>query len=184
MKILLSHLMRSSTGRTLGPKPSEYFIARNGLNSAAFKIVVAPVKRFPRSGDIVEEIGNHIFHQFVARTAAFAGHLVKLPLHLGFEMHFHAVSFFLSDYSKQKTGTSPPHVPQHDVTRRFHEEFRDEALPLGSRSLPLRSEYAVLAPIAPYPSIAANCACVSPALRRARAMASEARQKSACRGRL
>jgi hypothetical protein len=110
MKIIPSHLMRSSPGRTLRPEPREYFSARDGLNSATFEIVVTSVKRLPRCSDIVKKVGDHVFHQLVARAATLAGHLVKLRLHLGFEMHFHAVSF-LSDYAKRHTKAAPFQFP-------------------------------------------------------------------------
>jgi len=52
-----------SAGRALGSEPCEDFLARNRLNPAAFHIVVAAVKRFPREGDVFETIRHDVFDQ-------------------------------------------------------------------------------------------------------------------------
>jgi hypothetical protein len=83
-------MVLGATGRAFGPEPREYFFARDEFNPSAFQIVVAPIKRFPRTGDFVKEIGHDVLHQFVTPASGISSHLFKLRLYFGGKVHFHA----------------------------------------------------------------------------------------------
>jgi hypothetical protein len=83
-------MVLGAAGRALGPEPREYFIAGDEFNPAAFQIVVAPIKRFPRKGDFVKEIGHDVLHQLVTPASGVSRHLFKLRLYFGGKVYFHA----------------------------------------------------------------------------------------------
>ena len=62
--------LRSRTvGRAPGPKPRDHFITGDGLHPAAFQVVIAPVKRFPRTCKIAQVFLDDILYKR-ARVAA------------------------------------------------------------------------------------------------------------------
>lgn len=67
-------MLPGAAGRALGPEPREHFIAGDEFNPAAFQIVVAPIKRFPRKGDFVEEISHDILHQLITPASSVSRH--------------------------------------------------------------------------------------------------------------
>jgi hypothetical protein len=81
--------MLGAAGRALRPEPREYFIARDGFNTAAFQIVVAPIEGLPREGEVFKEICHHVFHELVTPASRVSRHPLKLRLYFGGEMHFH-----------------------------------------------------------------------------------------------
>jgi hypothetical protein len=80
-------IARSARG-TLGPEPRKHFVAGNGLKPAAFQIVKTAVERFPRDGEVMEEIGHHFLNHLIARAAGLARHLLKLGLEVRRKMNF------------------------------------------------------------------------------------------------
>jgi hypothetical protein len=69
--------MLGAAGCALGPKPCEYFIARDRFNPAAFQVVITPVERFPRESEIFQKIRHHVFHELVTPTAGVAAASVR-----------------------------------------------------------------------------------------------------------
>src|ERR1017187_4526869 len=61
---------------------------------AAFHLVAAPIENFPGVGQLVIEPDYGVFNHLSGLPAGLAGHLVKLCLHVGFEMHFHGFGSF------------------------------------------------------------------------------------------
>jgi hypothetical protein len=87
--------MPGSAGRAFSPEPRECFFPWNRCHPTAFEVVVTPIKRLSREGDILEEIGNNVLDQLIAWPAALAGQLIKLRLHVGFETDFHGLRSFI-----------------------------------------------------------------------------------------
>jgi hypothetical protein len=53
------------------------------------------VERFPREGEILEELRHHPFHELGAPASGVSRHLLKRRLYFGGEMHFHRLQLLL-----------------------------------------------------------------------------------------
>ena len=56
---------------------AESFLSVDWLDSSAFQIVIAPIKYFPRNGQLIKQADYGVFHQLVASASGVPRHLLK-----------------------------------------------------------------------------------------------------------
>ena len=109
-------MMLGTAGHALSSEPREYFIAGDGLNPAAVQIVVTLIKRLPREGEFVKEIGYHVLHELVTPGSRVPRHLLKLRLYFRGKVDFHSFGSF-SENTRYAVGMGGRHSLPHFVMR-------------------------------------------------------------------
>src|ERR1035437_10502591 len=91
--------MQTTRGGALFTEVGFDFLAGNGAQPAAFRVVIAAVDHFAGLRKLIEVSLYDILHQLVRGSAsALQGDVLELLFRLGGEMHFHRSRLLLSGY--------------------------------------------------------------------------------------